>query len=52
MCILHNKRCLPGSKCDAIVIILREKGNGMRQIAHATATNSENYTKPESLKIL
>lgn len=48
MGILHNERCLPGSKCDAIVIILRQRGNGMRKAAHATATNSENYTKSES----
>lgn len=51
MGILYNKRCLPGSKCDVIVIILRHKGNGMRQVAQATATNLDNYTKWESLKI-
>ena len=50
MGILYNKRCLAGSKCDVIIIILRHKGNGMRQVAQATATNLDNYTNWESLK--
>lgn len=51
MSILHNKRCLPGSKCDVIVIILRHNGTRIRPVAQATATNSDNYTKWESLKM-